>query len=260
MGCKGTADLYKVLGEEKNLGITLRTFRAIYSGQIRPTLKFFARLFKSVPQSLRRDSILAFMESCLDSSDGGDDLICFLREEIGQRIKNEDSIWSSVSPNFLSERQLKYLGENLMALRAQNHLVCHGFIENKEAEKLGYLRCLSEMVQLDLAEKVKGGFRGKGLWYRLPVQGKFPRETVSLANRYIFSHIEAFAKLEGAPDSQEIGFSFHTCRLSDAKKIQQQILDVRNWIQRLGLKEDTTDEVGFVWVDFSRILKRGTDY
>jgi len=259
--CKTPQDLYDELGGERKLGVALRTFRAIASGQIPPSLKFFSAIFSGLPEHMRKDALISFFESS-SPGDSQKSYICeYLEERLSVEIDSDvDSLWSKREPQFFSEKQLRYLAQSNDVVRVYNRLVCHSPILASELKNSDDILVLNELVSLGVATFDGKSFSGTKDLFRLPHQDNSPGELVGPASDFILRHVGAFLSREGVPGEQELGYSFHTCKKKDAKKILEQMRNFKKWVQSFGLTEDHPDEVSFVWVDFGRILRKNRDY
>jgi hypothetical protein len=253
--------LFEELGGEKKLGIALRTFRAVASGQIPPSLKFFSAIFSLIPTHMKKDALVSFFESSIDDKHQRSEMCSFVEEHMGRSINEEvESLWTQREPQYFSDRQLRFLASSNEVVRIYNRLVCHGEVSLEDYPHIDSQKILDEMVRLEIAQRVGRKFQPTKSLFRLPTQDNSPRELVAPASDFIVQHVLAFLAKEGAPGEQELGYSFHTCRKRDAEKILEQMRYFKRWVQGLGLTSDQSDEVGFVWVDFGRILVRGRDY
>jgi hypothetical protein len=259
--CNAPHELYENLGGEKRLGVALRTFRAIASGQIPPSLKFFSSLFSLLPEHMRKDALISFFESS-SPEDSHKTYICsYLEERLSVEIDSDvDSLWSKREPQFFSENQLRYLSRSNDVVRVYNRLVCHSPIGLSECRSSTDVEILKDLVNLGIASTDGKVFTRTKELFRLPHQDNSPGELVGPASDFILQHVEAFMAREGVPGEQELGYSFHTCKKKDAIRILEQMRNFKKWVQSFGLTEDHPDEVSFVWVDFGRILRRNRDY
>lgn len=259
--CKGPQPLYELLGGEKKLSISLRTFRAVYAGQLPPSMNFFSSVFPDIPEHMKKEALVAFFASNVEDEKSSSSLCDYLMQNLNVKIDSSvESLWKKNDAKFFSEKQLKYLSSSNTAIRAYNRLVCHESIDEEEANASGYIDALNMLIELGIAIKDGKKYSRSGSLFRLPHQDNSPGELVAPASDFILRHLSAYLAREGAPGQQELGYSFHTCRKSDAQKILEQMQYFKRWVQNMGLKEDHPDEVGFVWVDFARILIRNRDY
>jgi hypothetical protein len=261
LACTGPQPLYEKLGGEKKLSISLRTFRAVYAGQLRPSISLFSAIFCNTPDHLKKEALVSYFNSVVTSDEAKKTFNEFLSQNLTVRIDGEaQSLWQKSEAKFFSERQLQFLNASNVVVRAYSRLVCHGSISYEEAQASGYIDALDGLVSVGIARRSGKNWVGNGNLFRLPSQDNSPAELVAPATDFIIRNISAYIVREGSPGTQELGYSFHTCRRVDAEKILEQMKYFKRWVQNMGLKEDHPDEVGFIWVDFGRILIRNRDY
>jgi hypothetical protein len=259
--CRSAAELYDELGAEKKLHISLRTFRAVASGQIPPSLKLMSALFVQLPLHLKKDCVTSYFESSLEEGKEKELLCSFLSEEIKVAIGDDvESLWSVREPQLFSEKQLKYLASSSEIVRLYNRLVCYGSVSEAELKNDAYVAVMKNFEKLGIAKKQGSKFIRTKEAYRLPHQDNSPRDLVAPTSDFIVKHVETFLAREGAQGEQELGYAFHTCRKRDAEKILEQMVNFKKWVQKFALSEDHPDEVAFVWVDFARILRKDRDF
>jgi len=259
--CKSIAELFKTLGGERKLGITLRTFRAVYGGQIPPSHNFFTALFTDLPNHLRKDALVAYFDSSTENPKEREQITDYLSERLTVQISEEiQSLWQKREPQLFSEKQLQFLSSSNEVVRIYNRIICHAGTDHSEMTTPDQKLILKKLTELGIIQVENGRFTPAKTLFRLPHQDNSPRELVVPATEFILRHLNAFIAKEGAPQQQELGFSFHTCLKRDAEKILEQMKYFKRWVQNFGLTEDHPDEVSFVWIDFGRILQKNRDY
>ena len=164
-----------MLGGERKLSIALRTFRAVASGQIPPSLKFFSAIFVQVSRHMKKEALVSFFESSVSEKTQQVDICNYISEQIAVTIDNDvQSLWSQREPQFFSEKQLKYLSSSNDIVRIYNHLVCHSEMRLVDLKTAREKQVLSELVDLEIASfDGKRYSRTKNL-YRLPHQDSHP--------------------------------------------------------------------------------------
>ncbi|MEO5667588.1 MAG: hypothetical protein ABIR96_05990 [Bdellovibrionota bacterium] len=259
--CTNLKDLFEDLGGERVLGIGLRTFRAVGAGQIPPSLRFFSNLFSLLPNHLKKEAVVSFFENSSSNGIRGADICEYLKEKIIFDAEDpERSFWVHKEPQLFSEKQLVYLSRSDDIVRIYNRLVAHGEVSISEIKSPVEKEILDSLVELDIAVIEGRKYLCSRNLYKLPHQNNSPTHLIGPSTDFILRHLSAFVVREGRRGEQEIGFCFSTCKKSDALKIFLEMNKFKNWVQSLMLREDHVDEVGFVWMDFSRMLTKGRDY
>ena len=254
--CENSKILYEFLGGEERLKIKYRTFRAMWSGSLRPSDRFLAELFPQVPNHLKKECLVCFFFDLDDDHAISDFLDLNLSVGFSQA---RESIWARRKHGTLSSAQLNVISRDPEYIRMYNRLACHSPV-SLSGKISREMEILEDFVRIGVAKRIKEKWLLASTFFRLPHPEFSSLKDVDAANRFIFSHVPAFLAPATKGKMQEVGYSFHTCLLADAEKILQEMKNFKNWVQSFALKVDHPSEVTLVWLDFARILKLGEDY
>lgn len=252
LGLKTTKDHYDYLGGEETLGVSLRHFREIESGNHTPSEAVLNVVFSKTPNLQRRSLIQAYFKTVFPSS-VKTDIHQFLEQSLLKPPKtNIKSIWDTDSePMEYSWDQLNYLSNNEQALLFHKHLMLFDKIElDKVSIPKETLEKLNRLNLVDIRKKVV--YSSSSL-YRLPMQERSTSRLMSIKHSYILKNIDLFLKRDGDPDQV---FDLDTLIVTEsaAKEILNHMKSLKQWVKSLAIKDHEEPNKPFIFSTFARIL------
>lgn len=252
MNAKNTADLYRMLGGEEKLGISLRHFQSVENGTRTPPECLFMSLFRTISPSDKKAYVISFMTSLLENTDSSD-LLSYLEKYLSPEIeRKQQSVWDSKNSSYLTDEQMAFLIDNPDCFKFHKKLLMQ---EKVPLASIALKKQkIDDMKRLELIKVVGKYMIPYSIVCRLPTTETHGPKSVSIASNYILKHLDFFLSREGE-DSQSLGYGFQMVTTSNARRIHEQVLSLKKWIQSLASKPEAHEPlVPLLFVGFSKTV------
>lgn len=252
LGAKNIADLYRILGGETALNISLRHFQSVDSGARKPPEGLFINLFKRIKPSDKKAIVLSYIKSHLGTEEGSE-IIEYLDKYLSPEVASvSDSAWSSAPISFMTDEQLDFLINN------SDCFLLHKRALMLEKIPIASIRIkqdkIAKMANLGLIKKDRKYIRPSITLSKIPNVETHGSRSVSLGTVYTLRNIELFLAKEGHKD-QTLSYAFQMVTEENAKRIHQQINSTIKWIQSMAAKADDKQKmIPLVFVSFTKSL------
>lgn len=250
---KNIADLYRILGGEEKIGISLRHFQSVENGSRTPPEALFVNLYKAIRPTDKKAFVISYLTSLLASVDS-EQIISYLEKYLSPEIEQtQKNIWDSRSSVYFTDDQVEFLINNPDCFKFHKKLI----LQERIPLNLAMIKKskIEEMKNLDLVS-LKGKYiLPFSTLCRLPTRETHGPKSVATASRYILKHLDVFLSREGT-DKQALGYGFQMVSETNAKRIHEQIISLKKWVQSLAAT--TTDKestVPLVFVGFSKAIE-----
>lgn len=200
------ADFYEKLGGKKKLDVEERTFRAILSGKLPPTLKFFIKIFNQLDGAILKEAVESFLNSAVPESENKR-IKTFVRDSLPILDTEETKglFESSKDKMTLTESQLKFLSANREAMRLFHRLTLDDVILYADLNSPDKINAAKLLEAHGLAKRrADGALLAPAEAVMLPNRDA-GRQPYKFANRYILQHIDAY--LTDDKDNERICYS-----------------------------------------------------
>ncbi|HAR41268.1 MAG TPA: hypothetical protein DCS07_01330 [Bdellovibrionales bacterium] len=251
-----TAELFKILGGEKNLGVKLRQFREIEAGKIPPSVPLFVSLYERIESAEKKDLVCAFMHTLvtLKGDRRGKEIPEYLEQSLMPPLeKGAKDFWDETKTFMTySAEQLEFLTQNPDVLRLHKQVLLFDSVPISSS----YLRKadLERMKELELVEYNSKEIRPSRISYKVPGYRDSGARQASKATDYILKHVDLYISKEGSP-KQELSYACQMVSQSAAQRIREQMLFFKRWIQSLTVRENAPDSVPLVFMGFVKELE-----
>lgn len=244
-------DLFAHLGGEAKLGMSLRNFQLLESGQQSPTPKAFDAIFSQLEREDYKRALSSFLES---HSDEDSVLLTYLREHLTEAFnKTEKSVWETKKKQMTySESQMAFLSQNPEAMRIHHKTLLFEKIALSEiTEKQEVVDALVAHELAIIEGKFLKCFR---TLIRTPNYENAAPSTVRKANQMLLSNIETYVSLEGG-ENQEMSYALQLVNERTAAIILEEMKKFKKWVQSMAADGLGDDLKPFVMVNFGKQLK-----
>ncbi|MCB0365484.1 MAG: hypothetical protein H6624_19585 [Bdellovibrionaceae bacterium] len=258
-GFDSATKFFNHLGGEGDLGISLRHYQQIESGQRTPSFKLFALLFGRMDDGLKRDALLAMFRTTFDLYEQGDynegqQVIRFLEQNLlSIRPKKSTGLWQlKGNTSIYSDRQLKYLTENEEAFLLFKKVLLFGEVDRFEVDDESLVKNLQTLELIQVTNKKIKRF---GRVYRIPsVINSRPR-SVAKGTDFIMRHMSSYVSREGT-DNQALCSAMQLVPSWAADQVLDRLNQFKDWVQSLAATRVDEECVPFVFVGFAKKLER----
>ena len=253
LNAKNIADLYRLLGGEEKVGISLRHFQSVENGSRTPPEALFVNLYKVIRPTDKKAFVISYLTSLLIKEDS-EQIISYLEKYLSPEIeKTQKNIWDSRSSVYFTDEQVEFLIDNPDCFKFHKKLL----LQEKIPLKLAPIKKsrLEEMKNLDLISINGKYILPFSTLCRLPTRETHGPKSVATASKYILKHLDVFLSREGT-ERQALGYGFQMVSEANAKRIHEQIISLKKWVQSLAsTASDKELTVPLVFVGFSKAIE-----
>ena len=258
-GFESATKFFKHLGGEDLLGISLRHYQQIESGQRTPSLKVFASLFDNMDEELKREAVLAFFRTAFPSEKSSEEpiglaVVRFLEQNLlSSRIKKPGGLWKlKANTSIYSDQQLKFLTDNEDAFLLFKKVLLFGELDQSEA---GDQKLVNSLKERELIRLVGQRVKRSGRVYKIPsVINSRPR-SVAKGTDFILQHMSSYISREGS-ENQELCSAMQLVPEWAAEQVLMRLAQFKDWVQSLASTDVNEEQVPFVFVGFAKKLER----
>lgn len=244
---------YINLGGQKSLGISLRHFQQISSGDRSPTELFIDRLFRQVGKKDQKELLVSYFRSRIPEHGRGG-IVDYLESHLPTITPSTKSIWESNKPQmFLAKEQIDFLLQHPLTIKPYFLLSLKNRIS---IEEFGLEENLVEqMIQLDLIAKKGMEIVPSKELLRIPSFETAAPKMAEAGTNLILKCLDVFIDKRGSPEQKTL-FSLQYVPSDVADIIQSQIDHLRSLIRAhaTDIDDSTVSQVPILFSTFFRVL------
>lgn len=185
--CEDRTALYRKLGGEESLGVSIETFHRAAKGEAVPSASLVERIFPHVPPHLRSQFLLSYFRSLFQNENvTSNEILALLEQKLLFSKDDKIEIWSD-EHQVLSEEQLDYLLANDDGYRCYRAILTNFWVPTTFLS--GHEATIKELQTLKLIKpSEKGRLAVECLSYRIPsldIDKNTPPHLLEKAYRYM---------------------------------------------------------------------------
>ena len=252
-GFASAREQFESLGGEQSLGMSLRNFQLVESGQRPPTEKTLMAIFRKISVNDYKQAILSFFTSHSTSHDS--QLLDFLETNLKPAENRNPKGFFEDGRNFMmyTAEQLDFLSSQPDAMRLHHRLNLWEKLSHDELQSQQNI--VKKLMELSLAENSLDGIKTSRSYFRVPSFQNSPPSVVRKATQFYKAVFQNYVSEEGSPQ-QQINFSMQFVTHTLATQILEQVVSLRRWIQSIAVDKPAPGLAPFVFLSFSKKLER----